>query len=294
MIPLTHCFGWTKGSRDDQKNWMREFADAGAKHLVLTNSLLAEGAKDSGYLMTFAADMKEFGLDFVDSHAHWGAWADPGLPAEEWREIMLLRHRMAFRFCRHFGVRTMAFHTGNTFNSAFGKELVLEDYFNALIRSLEILLPEAEKCGVVIALENQWTPLNHSRQLLRVMEHFRSPNLGLCYDSGHGNLTEKGAQFPGRTCVPPIWNDLGVPVEWEENLIEKFAPWMVNCHLHDNNGIADEHKLPGQGTVDWTRIRKVLHASPRLQNIQNECSPYVFSVAEICSAFDELLQDLSS
>ena len=294
MIPLTHCFGWTKGSRDEQKNWMREFADAGAKHLVLTNSLLAEGAKDSGYLMTFAADMKEFGLDFVDSHAHWGAWSDPGLPAEEWREIMLLRHRMAFRFCRHFGVRTMAFHTGNTFNSAFGKELVLEDYYDALIRSLEILLPEAEKCGVIIALENQWTPLNHSRQLLRVMEHFRSPNLGLCYDSGHGNLTEKGAQFPGRTCVPPIWNDLGIPVEWEENLIEKFAPWLVNCHLHDNNGIEDEHKLPGQGTVDWTRIRNVLHASPRLQNIQNECSPHGFPIAEICRTYDKLLQDFSS
>ena len=24
MIPLTHCFGWTKGSRDEQKNWMKD------------------------------------------------------------------------------------------------------------------------------------------------------------------------------------------------------------------------------------------------------------------------------
>ena len=185
----------------------------------------------------------------------------------------------------------MVFHTGNTFNSAFGKELVLEDYYNALIRSLEILLPEAEKCGVIIALENQWTPLNHSRQLLRVMEHFRSPNLGLCYDSGHGNLTEKGAQFPGRTCVPPIWNDLGIPVEWEENLIEKFAPWMVNCHLHDNNGINDEHKLPGEGTVDWTRIKNVLRRSPRLACIQNECSAKGISISQLCGSFQNLLCD---
>lgn len=185
----------------------------------------------------------------------------------------------------------MAFHTGNTFNSVFGKELVLGDYFNALIRSLEILLPEAEKCGVIIALENQWTPLNHSRQLLRVMEHFRSPNLGLCYDSGHGNLTEKGAQFPGRTCVPPIWNDLGIPVEWEENLIEKFAPWMVNCHLHDNNGITDEHKMPGIGTVDWQRIKNVLRKSPHLQCIQNECSAKDISISQLCATFRNLFHD---
>ena len=294
MIPLTHCFGWTKGSRDEQKNWMREFAENGAEHLVLTNGLLAEAAKDPAYLMEFAKDMKEFGLDFVDSHALWGTWSDPGIPVAEWREIMLLRHRMAFRFCQHYGVHTMTFHTGNTFNSIYGKDLTLDDYCNALIRSLEILLPEAEKCGVVIALENIWTPLNHSRQLLRVMEHFRSPNLGLCYDSGHANLMEKGPLFLDRTCVPGIWNDLGIPVEWEENLIEKMSPWLVNCHLHDNNGIIDEHKLPGQGTVDWQRIKSVLRKSPRLQCIQNECSAQGTSIEQRCRTYRELLQDFSN
>ena len=291
MIPLTHCYAWTQGSREEQKNRMREFAENGAEHLVLTSSLLAEGAKDSGYLMTFAADMKEFGLDFVDSHAFWGTWSDPGMPMAEWREIMLLRHQMAFRFCNRFGVRTMAFHTGNTFNNIFGKELTLEDYYDALIRSLEILLPEAEKYGVIIALENQWTPLNHSRQLLRALEHFHSPYLGLCYDSGHGNLTEKGSLFPGETCVPSVWNNLGIPVEWEENLIEKFSPHLVNCHLHDNNGIMDEHKLPGQGTVDWQRIKTVLRRSPQLQCIQNECSSKDLSIAQFCGPFRDLLQD---
>ena len=144
---------------------------------------------------------------------------------------------------------------------------------------------------MIIALENQWTPLNHSRQLLRILDHFRSPNLGLCYDSGHGNLTEKGAQFPGQTCVPSLWNNLGIPVEWEENLIEKFSPRMVNCHLHDNNGIIDEHKLPGQGTVDWQRIKAVLRRSPNLQSIQNECSSKGLSIAQFCGSFRDLLQD---
>ena len=292
MVPLTFCFPWCKGSREERKEWMREFAEAGARHLVLTSELLGKGCADTGFLLDFHRDMSEFGLDFVDSHALWGTWSDPGMPLAKWRETMLLRHQLAFRFCRRFGVDTMAFHTGNTFNSIFGAELTLDDYYRALADSLEALLPEAEKCGVIIALENQWTPLNHSSVLLKVMEDFHSENLGLCYDTGHGHLAEQGMNFPETTVVPKIWNDLGVPVKWEEDLAEKFSPWMVNCHVHDNRGSRDEHLPPGQGTVDWPRIKKVLRDSPRLRSIQNESALHGASVAEFCRSFQELFQDL--
>ena len=288
---LTHCFPWTEWSREERTARMRELADLGETHLVLTSKLLQEGASDPAYLMAFDQAMKSFGLTFTDCHAFWGTWSDPGMPLDEWKEILLLRHRMAFRFCERYGVTTMAFHTGNTFNSLFGKGLKLEDYYRALTASLDILLPEAEKCGVIIALENQWTPLNHSSVLLKIMEMYRSPHLGLCYDSGHGNLMEKGMQFPGQTCVPPIWNDLGAPVEWETDLAEKFSPWMVNCHLHDNNGISDEHKLPGEGTLDWSRIMRVLRGSPRLQCIQNESKLGENTLAHVCGVFRNLLRD---
>ena len=103
---------------------------------------------------------------------------------------------------------------------------------------------------------------------------------------------EKGSQFPGQTVVPPIWNDLGAPVEWEESPPEKFSPWLVNCHLHDNNGIADQHLAPGQGTVDWERIKRILRDSPRLQCIQNESSPQGVTIAGFCRHFQELFGDI--
>ena len=289
MKPLTHCYSWIE-SREDRKKHMREFAEAGARHLVLTSGLLGEGMKSIRYLLDFHEDMKAFGLDFMDAHALWGTWEDPGMPLEQWHDTVILRHRISIRLCAAFGVKTMTFHTGNTLNSIFGKNLALDDYYGMLIRSLEELLPDAERNGVILALENQWTPLNHSRRLLRVMEHFHSPNLGLCYDSGHGNLMEKGMSFPGRSCVPPIWDDLGIPVEWEENLIGKFSPWLVNCHLHDNNGMEDEHKLPGAGTVDWEKIRKNLSHAPRLQCIQNETAPHHNTISRICGKFSELFE----
>lgn len=288
---LTHGLPWMEWTQEDRTARMRELADLGETHIVLTSSLLGAAAADPAYLMTFAEEMKSFGLTFTDCHAFWGNWSDPGMPLPEWREVMLLRHRIAFRFCERYGVTTMAFHTGNTLNHIFGKDLKLEDYYRALTDSLDILLPEAEKYGVIIALENQWTPLNHSSILLRIMENYRSPYLGLCYDSGHGNLMEKGMQFPGQTCVPLVWNNLGAPVEWETDLAEKFSPWMVNCHLHDNNGILDEHKLPGEGTVDWGRIMKVLRESPRLQCIQNESKLGENTLSRVCGVFRNLLRD---
>ena len=147
MIPLTHCFPWPE-NREERRNAMHEFADAGAEHLVLTSRLLGEGMKSTGFLMEFQSDMKAFGLDFVDAHAIWGTWEDPGMPLEEWHEVLILRHRASIRLCAACGVRTLAFHTGNTFNSIFGKHLTLDDYYRMLIRSLEELLPDAEKYGV--------------------------------------------------------------------------------------------------------------------------------------------------
>ena len=292
MKKLTHNYPWYKGNAEEQRAWMREFAEAGAQHLVLTSDLLGKGCADTGYLLDFARDMHEFGLDFVDSHAFWGTWSDPGMPLAEWREVLLLRHKLAFRFCLRFGVDTMAFHTGNTFNSIFGAKLTLDDYYRALADSLEILLPEAEKCGVIIALENQWTPLNHSSILLKVMEDFRSEHLGLCYDTGHGHLAEQGMRFPETTVVPAIWNDLGVPVKWEEDLVGKFSPWLVNCHVHDNRGSRDEHLPPGEGTVDWARMKKVLRNSPHLRSIQNESALHGASITEFCRSFQDLFRDL--
>ena len=288
---LTHCLPWTEWSREERTARMRELAELGETHIVLTSDLLQEAAFEPDYLITFAREMESFGLTFTDSHALWGIWSDLGIPLPEWKEILLLRHRMALRFCQRYGVTTMTFHVGTTFNSIYGKDLKLEDYRRALTSSLDILLPEAEKCGVVIALENQWTPLNHSSVLLPIMEEYRSPHLGLCYDSGHGNLTEKGMSFPDKSCDPSVWKEFGEPVKWEENLAEKFSPWIVNCHLHDNNGMRDKHKLPGEGTVDWDRILKVLRGSPRLQCIQNESIPGENTIPHVCRVFRELLRD---
>ena len=58
MAPLTYYFPWLKGDREERKRWMREFAEAGAHHIVLSSELLKAGCGDTGFLLDFARDMR--------------------------------------------------------------------------------------------------------------------------------------------------------------------------------------------------------------------------------------------
>jgi len=271
MKPVTYySFLLGPESDDERRATLQRLADNGVTHVVLNSKLLEHFMVVPEAVMKFDSDMREYGISFMDAHAPWGTWKDLAVPLEEKHEMVVLLQKMALRLCRHFGVTCIAYHTCNTLNSLFGASLTLDDYYRMLLRTVEELLPDAEHCGVVMALENQWTPLNQSACLLNAVQHFDTQWLGICYDTGHGNLTEHGRDFPESTCVPLIWNDIGLPVVWEENFIEKVRPYIVNCHLHDNNGILDQHLLPGEGTVDWKRIMANLAAAPRLQCIQSE------------------------
>ncbi|OQA85282.1 MAG: endonuclease 4 [Lentisphaerae bacterium ADurb.Bin242] len=292
-IPVTHlCYPLASLPDSVHAPILREYAANGAKHIVLASSLIGRMLQEPDFIFKMKKTLAETGLDFCDAHAPWGTWSDLGIPLGEYRKLAVAQQRAAIRLCGIFGVTTMAFHTGTTFNSVFGKNRTLEDYYQALLRSLEELLPTADECGVIIALENQGTPLNHSGRLLRIVQEFNSPRLGLCYDTGHGNVAEKGRGCPEKTYLPGIWNDAGLEVEWEENLIEKFLPWLVNCHLHDNDGMNDQHKLPGDGVVDWKRIVSNLEKAPRLHNIQNEAIttyPNGYTIKGACRLFNELV-----
>ena len=88
-----------------------------------------------------------------------------------------------------------------------------------------------------------------------------------------------------------FWKTVGVDEpEWDDRILEKMLPHVVNCHLHDNNGIVDQHYNPGRGTVDWKHIVGLLKQAPRLQVIQSEVIPVRVhdSIRDICSKFREL------
>ena len=60
-----------------------------------------------------------------------------------------------------------------------------DDGFKWCIESIEKCLPKAEKCGVVLAVENHWGISRTPEGLLRIVNAFNSPFVGALMDTGN-------------------------------------------------------------------------------------------------------------
>ena len=97
------------------------------------------------------------------------------------------------------------------------------------------LVERAEKNGVTIALEN----LRKPEYLDFIYDNIKSDKLKFCFDSGHEN-----SFTPGFDCLA------------------KYGDKLAALHLHDNDGTDDQHRIPGEGTIDWPEITRKLRGYP--------------------------------
>ena len=266
-VPVTFVYEFHRTDDLIRPYILHEFAANGAEYMVLSDSLLAEILLRPALKKTLAKELADEGLSFCDSHAPFGPYLDLNCPVKEARGEMLLRLKLVLEIAASFGVRTMTIHTGN---ETHYPDVPLEEQYDWIKRSLEELLPFAEKLKIAIAVENIWFRINTPDRLLGLKKEFPSEFLGFCYDSGHANLMAKGRSFPD-SAPYQAW---GVtPVVWEERALEKMLPEIITCHLHDNDGAFDRHRNPGLGTIDWPHIIGLLKQAPRLQCIQSEVLP---------------------
>ena len=83
--------------------------------------------------------------------------------------------------------------------------------------------------------------------LRMLVKEINSPNLGVCFDTGHFNLFSK------------------VPLEkW----FEEIGDNIIEVHLHDNTGSNDDHLGIGDGNIDFDLFFSLLKNSP-LANDKN-------------------------
>ena len=89
----------------------------------------------------------------------------------------------------------------------------------------------AEAAGVEVALEVMANRLSTPDALVELVEDvLESPAVGVCLDVGHARL-------------------LGDPVD----AIEAASGHIIAAHVHDTRGARDEHLVPYDGSIDWTR-----------------------------------------
>lgn len=284
--PVTYCMNFAHCDEVMRNYVMQEFAANGAKHMVLTDQFILNIMKDYKLAAQLCRELESFGMSFADAHSPFGGVLDMNCPDETFRPQMLMRHKMALRIAADCGVKTITIHPGS---DRFFPEVPLEKHIDLMCDALDELLPEAEKCDVIICIENSMSRAACPKQVVAIKEKYPTDFLGLCYDSGHAYQLEKGWQKPGGV-IWKFWQTVGVAEpEWDEKSVERMLPHMVNCHLHDNDSSADSHLLPGKGEICWEKLIPMLKTAPRLQVIQSEVRmlPEV-SIAAVCRKFAEL------
>ncbi len=120
-------------------------------------------------------------------------------------------------------------------------------YWEVVHRSLDALAPVSRATGVRIAIENG--SAGHFETIARVLAEYPAEYVGLCYDSGHGNSAREGLDY-----------------------LERLKGRLISVHLHDNDGLSDQHKPLFSGTIDWDRLARVMAASSYDQPVSQELS----------------------
>ena len=281
QLPITFLYQFDHTDDYSRPQIMQEFAANGAKYLVLTDMLLAKMLSERVFAAKLREEMSAAGLEFKDAHAMFGKFLDLNCPVPEARGEMIARHKLALYMIASMGVNTITIHTGN---DTVYPEYSLDHQIDCLKKSLDELLPLAEELGIVICIENIWFKINTPEKLLAVKKCFPTDALGFCYDAGHANLMDKG-RFNAESNPCKVWQD--VTPAWDDHILEKMLPHVVNCHIHDNNGITDQHRNIGCGNINWDHIVPLLLSAPRLQVIQSEVLPIHANTAirDICSKF---------
>lgn len=109
-----------------------------------------------------------------------------------------------------------------------------------LRRSLPELAEIGREAGVVILIEN--VPWNcwcgqDIAELAQMIAEVDSPNLKMCFDTGHALMTGTVS-----------------------DRLAAVAEQIGYLHVHDNDGKIDDHRMPGDGVIDWERFREAVQS----------------------------------
>jgi sugar phosphate isomerase/epimerase len=212
--------------------YLRRIAEAGFSHVHWCHHWSTDFLYADCEIEQIERWFKEFGLSLTDLHASAGAekgWCS-ARDYERLAGIELVQNRIAM--AARLGSDAIILHLPSEPGDAAEREAC----WARVRRSLDELEPFARARGVRIALENGGK--DNFDALEQVFALYGPDFIGLCYDSGHGHVAGNGL-----------------------DRLDRVKDRLVSIHLHDNDGTADQHKLPFDGTVDWPRLARLLAAS---------------------------------
>jgi sugar phosphate isomerase/epimerase len=216
--------------RGNPSPYLRRIAEAGFTHIHWCHHWNTDFIYSRPETEQIVRWLDEYGLKLLDLHAPVGPeknWSS----ANEWERqagVALVSNRLEM--------------TARLGGDAIVMHIPGQPGWEPLRRSLDELEPVARNCGVRIALENGVFDAIDSW-----LTNYTPDFLGLCYDSGHGNLVADGL-----------------------DRLDQLKDRLLVVHLHDNDGTSDQHNLMFSGTVDWPRLACILAQSAYGKPISSE------------------------
>ena len=187
-------------------------------------------------------------LPVVQAHATWEQEIPDGFRYEAPHEIYF----RTIEACCMLGCRDLVFHPLRQPNRVDSPKMrgQIHDYN---VRWFHDLISTAERCGVVINLENTFDshhtqkpedlpyPYTTAEDMVNLMNDIGGNHVKICLDTGHANISAQD--------IPAM--------------IRLFGRDLATVHLNDNYGriepvYEDLHLFPGYGRIDWEPVLDAL------------------------------------
>jgi len=188
----TYSFWHFKGAPKKIEDCMRLAADMGFDGVEILERQMHR--KDNAYLQSLKRQSLVSGLHLCGLSTHQSFLS----PQPEVRNANIQITVASIELAYALGIPTVRVNTGRWGTTKDFDELMKhrgiepplsgykdEDGFPWVIDSLEKCLPAAEKCGVVLGLENHWGLARTPEGLLRIVDAVKSPWLGVTLDTGN-------------------------------------------------------------------------------------------------------------
>jgi sugar phosphate isomerase/epimerase len=233
------------GSLGDFETCYREVAQAGIGSIVLTAVRGNLDLRKPEDLAAAGRILNDLGLSAPACHCQDWANCDLNEPDPDLHSAMIHTHLRLMQHVVQLGAKTFVLHLGHK-----PKDAPPQAGWDLVRNAVDALAQCAEGLGMLLALENGLPGYQATNEeLLSFVSEYDHPAVGICYDSGHAHITGDAA-----------------------GVLRELSPYVVTVHLHDNDGTADQHLLPGQGTINWPPVAKALARCPRLLHLETEAA----------------------
>jgi sugar phosphate isomerase/epimerase len=117
-----------------------------------------------------------------------------------------------------------------------------EKFYTGAFRSFDELKDHCREKQVRICVENlpDYPDVYQTEMFDRLFERYDAAFMGICFDTGHGNVTSPDKLYFAR----------------------RYIDRLFIVHMHDNHAKSDEHLIPFEGNFDWEGFAEVLVKSP--------------------------------